>query len=301
MAKLKRVFCKFCKTPIYRSNGRINENLKLGHNFYCSKKCLSKNKNKQQLLFCENCGKYFRRSPKEISPHNYCSQSCAAKVNNKKYPKRKSKLKLCVNIRCEKQFNKSKGNLKYCSMKCRREAGRKYTSQQLINTIKRSAQELKRVPAKRELKEIADICVKSFGSWNNAVIGAGLQPNRSHSQRMYKRTNTVASDRHLCDSISEAIVDNWLTENNIFHERNVFYPKTKHKADWVIFIRKRKIFIEYFGLANDSPRYDRAIKRKKALCRKHKLTLVAIYPQDLYPKKYLDAKLKDKFKHLIDF
>ena len=37
MANLKKVFCKNCKKPIYRSAGRFNENLKFGWNFYCSK------------------------------------------------------------------------------------------------------------------------------------------------------------------------------------------------------------------------------------------------------------------------
>ena len=59
--------------------------------------------------------------------------------------------------------------------------------------------------------------------------------------------------------------------------------------------------MEYFGLANDSPRYDRAIRKKKGLCRKHKLRLIEIYPQDIYPKEYLNDKLKDKFKNLINF
>jgi len=185
-------------------------------------------------------------------------------------------------------------------MKCRREAGRRYTPQQLIDIIERTARALKRVPAKRELKEIADMCRETFGSWNNAIITAGLQPNRSHSQRMYKRTNTVALDGHLCDSVSEAIIDNWLTKNNIFHKREVFYPKTNYRADWAIFVGGQKIFVEYFGLANDSPRYDRTIVKKKKLCRKHKLTLVAIYPQDVYPKECLDGRLRDKFRGLVD-
>ncbi len=300
MAKLKKVFCIACKTPIYRSMGRINENLKLGHNFYCSRECEFQYKGKKQSLACENCGKTFLRIPSEISPHNYCSKSCAAKVNNRKYPKvRKPKLKTCV--KCGKQFRKNKGSSKYCSRECKLKELRRYTSQQLIDIIKRAVRELKRIPAKRELREIDSSCVRTFGSWNNAIIAAGFQPNRSHSQRMYKRINTVALDGHLCDSVSEALIDNWFAKNGIFHERNVSYPETNHKADWVIFTKRRKIFVEYFGLANDSPRYDRTVKKKKALCHKHKLTLVAIYSQDIYPKECLNSNLRDKFKKLIDF
>lgn len=302
MANLKRIFCTNCKKPIYRSIGRINENLKFGHNFYCSRECESQGKSKKRWLACENCGKHFTRSPHAISPHNYCSQSCTAIINNKKclkgHAKIKPKLKTCV--KCGKQFRKSTGNKKYCSIKCRREAER-HTPEEILGIIRDTAQRLERIPARRELREIDSACRRIFGSWNNAVIAAGLQPNRSHSQRMYKRTNTVALDGHLCDSISEAIIDNWLTKNNISHERDVSYPKTNHKADWAISVGSHNIFIEYFGLVNDSPRYDHAIRKKKELCRKYKLTLVTIYPQDIYPKEYLDDKLRNKFKNLINF
>lgn len=294
---LIKVKCVFCGKEFLRGKGQFNEAKKFGWKQYCSQRCLSNDRTKKQILFCENCGKSFERTPHEISPHNYCSQSCAAIVNNKKclkgHAKIKPKLKICVT--CGKSFRKSTGNLKYCSIGCRRN-----TPQQLIDIIKRAVRELKRIPAKRELMEIDSSCVRTFGSWNNAIIAAGFQPNRSHSQRMYKRTKTRALDGHLCDSISEALIDNWLTENNISHERDVSYPETNHKADWAVFLGNRKIFIEYFGLANDSPRYDRAIKKKKVLCRKHKLTLIEIYSQDLYPQKDLNSKLRNKFRALIN-
>ncbi|MBI4160274.1 hypothetical protein HY504_03845 [Candidatus Wolfebacteria bacterium] len=143
---------------------------------------------------------------------------------------------------------------------------------------------------------INDACIKLFGSWNNAIIAAGLQPNRSHSQRMYKRILTKALDGHYCDSISELLIDNWLYKNKILHERDVHYPKTHHKADWAVSIGSRKIFVEYFGLANDSPRYDRSIKEKKKLCHKNKISLISIYPKDLYPKTFFEDNLKEKFK-----
>lgn len=298
---LVKVKCAFCKKEFFRSKGRFNEAKKFNWKQYCSWKCLSRDKLKRQILFCENCGKRFGRTPSDISPHNYCSQSCAAIVNNKKclkgHAKIKPKLKTCV--KCGKQFRESTGNKKYCSIKCRRET-ECYMAEELLNIIRNTAQKLKRVPARRELKKINDACTKSFGSWNNAVIAAGLKPNRSHSQRMYKRTNTVALDGHLCDSISEALVDNWLTKNNISHERNVPYPKTNHKADWAISARNQKIFVEYFGLANDSPRYDRSIIKKKRICQKNNLTLIPIYPHDLYPKNLFNQKLKDKFKNFIN-
>lgn len=298
--KPKRVFCANCKKPIYRSNGRINENLKLGHNFYCSRKCEFKFKTTKQKILCENCGKRFERTPHAISPHNYCSHSCAMIVNNKKYPRKnglKPILKTC--IVCKNRYKKSSGNKKYCSRKCRNEA-ECYTSEELLNIIKKATKKLKRVPARRELlKGNTRAYIKLFGSFNNAITAAGFTPNRSHDNRMYKRTRAKSIDGHLCDSISELLIDNWFYKNNILHKKDVLYPTTNHKADWKIFSKNKEFFVEYFGLANDSPRYDRSIKEKQMLCRKQNISLIAIYPKDLYPKTYLDFNLKEKFRDYL--
>ena len=296
MVKFIKIRCKNCNKIFLKDKGHYKENIKFGHNFYCSRKCEYKYKTKRKTLICENCGKRFSRAPNDISPHNYCSRSCAAIVNNRKNPKRKPKFKVC--LRCSKQFRKSTGNIKYCSMKCRGRVKPKHARQKLINIIRQKVKELQRIPARREMKE-SKTCQKNFGSWNNAIIAAGFHPNRSHSQRMYKRTNTKALDGHLCDSVSEALIDNWLTKNKISHERDVSYPETNHKADWSIFVERKKIFIEYFGLANDSPRYDRTMKEKKGLCRKNKISLIAILPQDLYPKEFFEKNLKNKFKKFL--
>lgn len=298
MANLKKAFCKNCKKPIYRNANRFNENLKFGWNFYCSRKCECQYKTKKQKLICENCGKCFERTPHAISPHNYCSQSCAAVVNNKKYPKRHPVpiFKICE--QCGQKFRKSTNNKKYCSQKCMEKAKRK-TPEDLIKIIKETTKKLKRVPSRRELKNINDSCRKIFGSWNNAILAAGFVPNRSHDDRMYKRVNTKAIDGHLCDSISELLIDNWLYKNNIPHEKNVSYPTTNHRVDWKIFGKDKEIFVEYFGLANDSPRYDRSIKEKEMLCKKQNISLIGIYPKDIYPNVYLDNKLKNKFKNYL--
>jgi len=173
------------------------------------------------------------------------------------------------------------------------------TPEDLIKVIRESAKRLKRVPSKREMGSIDDCCRKVFGSWNNAVLASGLVPNRSHAARMYKRINAVATDGHLCDSISELLIDNWLTKNEIKHERSALYPDTNHRADWGILVGKRKILVEYFGLANDSPRYDRVIQEKIKLCAKNKIALISIYPKNIYPKELLEVNLRNKFKDIL--
>src|SRR3989339_1107413 len=106
MAKLTKIFCSVCKKHIHRRNSWVRENFKLGLNSYCSKRCESIGRTKKKLVICENCGKEFMRIPSGLSPHNYCSGSCAAKVNNKKYPKKREiKFKTCV--ACGEKYRKS--------------------------------------------------------------------------------------------------------------------------------------------------------------------------------------------------
>jgi hypothetical protein len=295
MAKFIKVRCKNCNKVFLKDERYYKENIKLGHNFYCSRKCEYKYKTRRKILRCENCGKKFERTPCAISPHNFCSQSCAAIINNKKRPERNAKKIKCEN--CGKFFKKwVVGNKKYCSLDCFAKA-RFYKPEELLKIIKNAAKKLKRVPARREFSGSIDkACIRFFGSWNKAVSAAGLIPNRSHDDRMYKRVNAEAIDGHLCDSISEVLIDNWLYKNGVLHEKDVHYPRTNHKADWAIISKGNKTFIEYFGLANDSPRYDRSVKEKEMLCKKQGIPLIAIYPKDLYPKTYLDKNLKNKLR-----
>jgi len=273
----------------------------MGWNQFCSKKCQFKFKTKKRkILSCENCGKKIERTPRTISPHNYCSHSCAVIVVNKNWAdKRSGAILKCAN--CKKTFKKwiVGSNKKYCSKICQAEA-KFYNKEKLLEIIKNAAKKLKRVPTKREFwGGVYKACVRFFGSWNSAVSAAGFVPNRSHDDRMYKRIISKAIDGHLCDSVSEVLIDNWLYKNKITHEKDVRYPETNHKADWQIISMNHKVFIEYFGLANDSPRYDRSIKEKEMLCKKQNISLIAIYPEDLYPKVYLDFNLKNKFKNYL--
>lgn len=239
---------------------------------------------------CErpDCGNTFLRQPNDISPHNFCSRPCAATVNNKK---RGISFRQCARNECA---NVVKGELKYCSAVCRKGVRRRFTKEQLIKSLQRTSREIGRVPAKRDVEEICYACVYYFGSWNKAILAAGLKPDRSHSQRMYKRAMTKAKDGHLCDSVSEALIDNWLTDHKIDHSRDNPYPTTHHKADWNV----GGVFVEYFGLAKDSPRYDRAIRVKRNICRRNNIPLVEIYPEDIYPHILLAKKLSSFSAHI---
>lgn len=281
------VRCYFCHKKFLTKKAYFIFNKEMGYNSFCSKACHYKSKLRGRSLICENplCSKSFYRSPHSISAFNYCSRSCAAIINNQKYPK--WPVRYCAVPGCKNPVKRTES--KYCSTACGKKGRFKYTQEGIIGVIKKYSEKMDRIPTKRELTEVSHRAINLFGSWNSAIIAAGLEPNRSHDNRMYKRLFGKAKDGHSCDSVSEILIDNWLTENQISHARETKYPTTNHMADWSI--EDGKIFIEYFGLAKDSPRYDRSIKTKIKICRKNNIKLIGIYPKHLYPKNKLDSHL----------
>lgn len=284
------VVCSGCGNTFRKHAFRLIESEKRNWKPYCSRPCLYRAKTFGKVLACgrNGCGKTFYRLPKEIRKVNrsYCSRACAAQVNNRLARKRKKNARACGNPLCSSIIS---GKLTYCSRACFSAIRRKHGIQDLILLLQNSSQKVGRTITKREMGRIADICVREFGSWNKALVAANLMPHRSDSNRMFKRVRTTAKDGHRCDSVSEAIIDNWLTEHAIAHTRDAAYPSTGHKADWSL---GRDVFVEYFGLANDSARYDRSIEEKRTLCEKHRIDLIEIYPADIYPLIKLEKKIK---------
>ncbi len=103
-----------------------------------------------------------------------------------------------------------------------------------------------------------------------------------------------AIDGHDCDSQQEAKIDNQLFMLGIPHKRAVSYP-FGFNADWKI--PKTDIYIEYFGLTG-KPDYDRKTQLKKQLVKKHGLTLVEIYPEDLKLDRITQILEKEVIKRL---
>ncbi len=293
------VNCSHCEKSFYKDNRHINENLKLGHNFYCSLLCQSQAKNKQTLFYCDNsdCKKPFLRAPGQVSPKNYCSHHCSAIVGNQdrmrivddfsKRPKRpyykhlrkiRQIKKYCKN--CKYRISR---NRNFCSMNCFGEYFTK-NDQQTINDIKKFVSKNGRIPLKREMGGCYKRARKFFGSWNKAIEAAGFKPNH-----VLFASRQVAKDGHACDSIAEMLIDNFLSERSIKHQRSVLYPKGTYTADFKIGDK----WVEYFGLAGEHKRYDQLRRIKLKLVRKYKLDLVAIYPKDLYPISKLEKIIKD--------
>lgn len=73
--------CKFCGDIFHTQLSR----LKIGKGKYCSRRCVDKdrkNNKKGKDLKCHCCSKTFYRSLSQVSNNNFCSHSCAAKINN---------------------------------------------------------------------------------------------------------------------------------------------------------------------------------------------------------------------------
>lgn len=136
---------------------------------------------------------------------------------------------------------------------------------------------LKRKPTVRCVKEL-------FGSWLNALVEAGLLEDGT--RRTSRGTHCVAKDGHVCLSLGEKTIDDFLYSHGIPHEKEPRYPERGFRADFLA----NGIFIEYFGLKGD-PDYDAKTRSKQRICKKHAIKLVSLYPADLVSLKKLERKL----------
>ncbi|MFI8662064.1 hypothetical protein ACIGKR_18855 [Rhodococcus qingshengii] len=115
---------------------------------------------------------------------------------------------------------------------------------------------------------------KTHGSWFQVLVASGVLPEGT--LREGRGTRCLATDGHVCLSIAEKTIDDWLTHHDIQHEKEPFYPNSRLRADFKV----GDVLIEYFGLAGDSE-YDKRIEKKRYLASIHGIELIEIYPVDL--------------------
>lgn len=162
----------------------------------------------------------------------------------------------------------------------------KYSRDHLITLLKDFYAQHKRIPTKRDFMPMYGSFFRNFGTWNNAIRKAGFSPNPVLFAKKY-----TANDGHQCDSFTEKIIDDWLTEQEIPHERRVPYLHTRFTADFKI----GNTLIEFFGLHGQLKRYDHLMKKKLQLIQKYKLKFIPLYPEDIFP----TVKLKEKLKSVL--
>jgi hypothetical protein len=141
-----------------------------------------------------------------------------------------------------------------------------------------------RIPLKREFNSY-ELFKKEFGSWNGAIIAAGFDPNPVLFAKKF-----ISRDHHSCDSFTEKIIDDWLLEKGIEHQRHWHYGDTKMTADFFI---QPNIIVEFFGLAGVQTHYDVILQRKRSFCLEYDLRLIELYPKDVFPINKLEYLIEE--------
>jgi hypothetical protein len=120
-----------------------------------------------------------------------------------------------------------------------------------------------------------------FGNWFQALVKTNTLPDGV--LRTTRGIKCLAKDGHMCLSLDEQFIDNWLYAHSISHEREPFYPSHpqlnangKRRADWKV----GNTLIEYFGLMGDD-KYERRMTEKMLLAEKLDIKVIPIYPSDL--------------------
>lgn len=264
--------CTFCRKSFFRDLNRVNENKKLGWRIFCSNKCLGLSRRRRKELVCarEGCGKCFARTPGDSSKSKafYCSHRCAAIVDNKIHPRNPGVLKICAY--CHKNF---KSREKYCSRKCK-DLGETISDADLISQMKGFVKKNGRIPFKQEFIHSHAARLR-FGTWNRAIEAAGFRPNPVMFAKKY-----IAKDGDKCDSLAEKIIDDYLSREKIKHIKNFPYPGNK---GFTVDFKVGDFWIEFFGLSGGLKRYDELKERKLGLAKRHRLKIIEIYPEDIFP------------------
>jgi len=117
---------------------------------------------------------------------------------------------------------------------------------------------------------------EEFGSFFAALVASGILPDGS--RKMLIGTMILAKDGHLCLSIPEKEIDDFLSDHGLAHDKEVPYPSCSLRCDWEVFTEpNRRVFVEYFGLMSNRD-YARRAQEKIELAQQAGIELVALYP-----------------------
>lgn len=123
---------------------------------------------------------------------------------------------------------------------------------------------------------------RKFGSWAETLIAADVLTDDCFPTG--RGTRCFALDGHRCRSLEERQIDDWLYKAGIPHTTEPPYPPHPilnpdglRLADW----RVGDVLIEYWGLAGMKA-YDERMKSKRELAKEVGISLIEIYPNDLY-------------------
>jgi hypothetical protein len=130
---------------------------------------------------------------------------------------------------------------------------------------------------------------EEFGSFLGALIASGILPEGS--RKLLIGTMVLAKDGHVCLSVAEKEVDDFLSDHGLAHEKEVRYPGCNLRCDWEVFTGSdSRVFIEYFGMMNN-PDYARRAEEKIDLAQRSGIELVTLYPDADWAGKLADKLL----------
>lgn len=313
-----RLECEHCHKDFWKSTKKVKLYLRgnskqrnLDKCQFCSLKCagLAKSSEKKEYA-CKLCGKaVFRRGFEvESSGNVFCSKSCSVTTRNTGR-KRTDEEKLKVSIKLfrgkipEKKQTASRSFHPCAVCGAKREKKRKTCSKACASMQKTGEQPLlsaelakatfdkfvldnNRVPSQREHSLLLNFARREFKTWNKMILHFGYTPmTKNLSKKRIK-----CSDGHIVDSVSEKIIDEFLTSHNISHEVHKRYNDSKLISDF--FLTDHNVYVEYFGLDGEFVKYDENTQRKLKLFEDNDLKVITVYPKDLFP----ENKLSELFK-----
>lgn len=122
---------------------------------------------------------------------------------------------------------------------------------------------------------------KVFRTWFHALVEAGVLDK--DARRVGRGTMCLAQDKHLCRSLAEKMIDDWLYAHGIPHKVEPLYPNHKIynpnkrlRGDWLI----GDVFVEFLGLMEDN-KYREKIEKKKMIAEENDIRLILIEPHHL--------------------
>jgi len=123
-----------------------------------------------------------------------------------------------------------------------------------------------------------------YGSWLNGLIQSGILEDGT--RKGARGIQTISKDGHVCLSLGEKTIDDFLFDHGIEHEIEPKYPLGNYRGDFKV----GEYFIEYFGLQGD-PDYDTRTKEKLRICQENNIKLIELYPEDIISQINLSKKL----------
>jgi hypothetical protein len=116
---------------------------------------------------------------------------------------------------------------------------------------------------------------KMDGSFFASLVNSGVLPKGTKKLKI--GTMVLALDGHVCFSLIEKEIDDYLYQNNIIHQKEIKYPESDMRCDWEVFYNNKRYFIEYFGLMNIKE-YEIKVELKRKLAKVNEIILLELYP-----------------------